>query len=496
MVRAIVPAMHSLGWICVVLAATGATGMRAQPPLERDALWGEWSGTLRHAGRSTEFGLRLEPRDDAVLVRVALPEIDVWWVPVGLAQLDGSTLSWADWKLRIAGDAEEPTLQGTLPPSILPVHRVDTNLTKTSIERTGPQPAAEFGPTREPAWQRNVGAAVWAGLAASGQAVFIATESGDVLALDQRSGQQRWSTSLSATLRARPTAVADALLVHAGGGRVVQLDADSGELVWDVDLASRVRSEQDRPAYQHFASSVVAHGDVGFVGAGQGELICFSLADGSVRWRTRAEAAITATPALADGLVVFGSFDGLVRAVRTDTGESVWEFDTGAPVACDPSISGALVLVGSRSYDLLALRLRDGTHAWGEYFWFSWVEAVSVHRGRTFAGTSDAQVVQALESTNGEPLWRADLGGSVWSQPAVTPSALYAGTVGVRDYMVEHRGRFVALHPETGAALWHHDAEPIDGETNWGFAAAPCIGAEHVFAASLDGMVLAFARDE
>jgi outer membrane protein assembly factor BamB len=64
---------------------------------------------------------------------------------------------------------------------------------------------------------------------------------------------------------------------------------------------------------------------------------------------------MTATPALYGSLVIFAAFDGKVRAVSTRDGALRWTYDAKLAIAGDVVVASDRVLVGSRSYDLIAL---------------------------------------------------------------------------------------------------------------------------------------------
>ena len=48
-----------------------------------------------------------------------------------------------------------------------------------------------------------------------------------------------------------------------------------------------------------------------------------------VKWKFKTQAAVLSSPAVADGLIYFGSSDHSVYAVNAKTGEQVWKTRTG-----------------------------------------------------------------------------------------------------------------------------------------------------------------------
>ena len=101
---------------------------------------------------------------------------------------------------------------------------------------------------------------------------------------------------------------------------------------------------------------------------------------------------MTATPALHGDLVIFAAYDGKVQAVSAQRWRGAWTYDAKLGIAGDVVVSGDRVLVGSRSYDLIALDAATGKELWKHYYWFSWIESPPVVRdGVIYTGSSDAR---------------------------------------------------------------------------------------------------------
>jgi outer membrane protein assembly factor BamB len=75
-------------------------------------------------------------------------------------------------------------------------------------------------------------------------------------------------------------------------------------------------------------------------------------------------AVSVASPAVADGFVVFGAFDGIVRALRVADGTVAWEFKLGDALYATPAIAAGKVFMPSTDQNVYALRLRDGALVW------------------------------------------------------------------------------------------------------------------------------------
>jgi outer membrane protein assembly factor BamB len=206
---------------------------------------------------------------------------------------------------------------------------------------------------------------------------------------------------------------------------------------------------------------------------------------------------MTATPAVYRDLVLFAAFDGKVQAVSARDGKVRWTYDAKLAVPGDLVVSGDRVLLGSRTYDLIALDAATGQEQWRHYYWFSWIESPPVVRdGVVYTGSSDAVSVYALDAANGSLRWRTPVPGWSWARTAVNDGFVVAGTVGVGPSPGSRNGGLVALERGSGAVRWLYQKEPsqdvIDAKKSWGFGASPLIVDDIVYAVDLDGQLYAF----
>jgi outer membrane protein assembly factor BamB len=457
---------------------------------------GTWRARPEHNGQLGDFVIRFELDEEGGLrAVVSLPPLDAWDIATVPVKLEDDRVDIGGWVLRRDADGG---LSGELPASMVPVHHVPMTLYRT----TSFEPSAARtweAPVAEPMWTRDIGSPIWAGVSAGRGVVYVGDDEGRLSALDATTGALVWHFETGGAIRARPTVTGEALLVHSDDGFLYALAPASGELVWRTAVAShpieRIPLGGEDARYNHYASSGLLAGDTIYVGGFDGSLYALDAASGSQRWQFHAGDTIPGTPAAGGDRIFFGSFDGHVYSLDASSGEELWRFDTGAPVVSSPLVHDGRVLIGSRSYDLLALDAQTGTLDWKYYYWFSWVESSAVERdGRAYVGSSDGQLFVALDATDGSEEWRFDTGGSPWSQPAVTESTVYIGTVGVADYMVEHQADLFALDRTTGEPRWHHPLPRPGSAGHWGFGASVAVDETTVFAAGLDGLVRAFSQ--
>jgi outer membrane protein assembly factor BamB len=318
-------------------------------------------------------------------------------------------------------------------------------------------------------------------------------------ALEAATGKPRWAFPAGGAIRSRALVAHGALYFQADDGVLYALDAASGRERWRVRMVDKpvVRLPPGDPAsrFDRFASDVTVSGGRLYVGSHDGRVLCLDAAHGRTIWQFKSKDSVLAAPAVDGGRVYFGSYDGRVYALEAATGRELWTHDTGRPVVSTPAVFGDRVIVGSRSYDLLGLEAATGAVAWKRYIWFSWVESSPVVRdGVAYVGSSDAAALYAFDARSGRPVWKTDVWGWAWGQPAVTDRRVYMGTSALGGYMVGHRARIMAVDRATGAPVWRHLAPPAGDEKAYGFTGSAAVGAGRVYLAGLDGKVYAFAE--
>jgi len=475
-----------LGW------PAGPEADEKEPP----KLVGTWRAIMEHSGQQGEFVVRFDRTEEGGLsATLSLPTIDAWEIAALPVTVDGNRVGLGIFDLTREPDG---ALSGELPDALVPVYDIPFVLRRTGpVER--PERRALDAPRAKPAWTMDLGSPVWAGLALEGDMLFAGADDGIVRALVAKSGTIRWTFETGGPVRARPTPARGELLVHSDDGFLYALDSRTGETRWKTRIednpVTRIPPGAQGSRYDHYGSSAIRQKDTIFVGGHDGTLHALAADTGARRWRAQVDDTVTSTPAVAEGRLFFGSFDGRIYALDAETGRELWRHETRGAVPSSPAVADKLVVAGSRSYDLLALDAASGDVAWDHYFWYSWVDsAATVRDGTVYVGSSDAQALSALDATSGELAWSFDLGGSGWGRPSVTDDAVYLGAAGVADYLVDHHGGFFAVDRRTGEPLWYYPVERPGDAHVWGFAASPAAGVTLVFAARLDGQIIAFPR--
>ena len=159
----------------------------------------------------------------------------------------------------------------------------------------------------------------------------------------------------------------------------------------------------------------------------------------NVRWffsTGSGTAAVSASPAVVDGVVYVGSWNGNMYALDASSGQPQWTFNIN-----DPNPGGRGGFPGIQS-------------------------SAAVTDDAVYFGGADANVY-ALDSHTGAMIWKTSLGNPdtsvegahVWSSPAVFNDKVYVGKASHFDNPCV-RGTLIVLDAATGAEAWHFDMLP------------------------------------
>ena len=189
-----------------------------------------------------------------------------------------------------------------------------------------------------------------------------------VLAFEVPTGKPLWFASFHPDAGRDVDVGATPIVLRLGGREVIAvgsnagvfkvLDAESGAVVWSRDLVngSAVHGLLASPAFDGTNFYVPSAGmPVG--------VFALAAADGKTRWMYDSGLPVYSTPAVGQGVLMFGIGDvfgnpniGGVVALSSRDGSVLWLTDMHSAVFSGPAISGDTVLVGNSRGDLIAYR--------------------------------------------------------------------------------------------------------------------------------------------
>jgi outer membrane protein assembly factor BamB len=449
-----------------------------------------WLGSLTSPTGSTPFGVEFRRTARGALVLVEyLPVMHLYSQVVSRVTRRGEVYTFDD----LPGSArlDGRTLRGVAFYARMPFEM--ERASKLPVAADPPVAAFPAGPT--PLWTRALGAAAWASPVVRDGTVYVGTADGHLHAIRARDGTHAWTWADSTPIYGEALVTSDAVFVVNDRTELVRLDRSNGRLLWRIPLDSARRhaaTVPDDDTFSHRTAAPVLAAGVLFVGSTDGHMMAIDPLHGTTTWRVDAGAKICAPAAVAGDLLIVGAMDGALLALRRSDGAIVWRTRLGAGIVSAPVIHGGTAIVGARDYLLHGVRLTDGGDAWTQHFWASWVESTPrIADGVLYVGSSDLRAVRALDPSTGAVLWSTDVLGAAWGSPVVAGDAVYMGVAAVKGYMISQRPSLIALDRRTGIVLWRQaGAFDTDAPVS-GYAAAPAYANHTVFAAGLDGNLVA-----
>jgi outer membrane protein assembly factor BamB len=246
------------------------------------------------------------------------------------------------------------------------------------------------------------------------------------------------------------------------------------------------------PSYNHVVqkSAPVLDGERVYLGTDNGTFYALDQKDGTVAWTfetgTHPEGkGIFSSPALHKGTVYFGAYDGIVYALDARTGKPKWTYEDADWIGSSPALSADLdILFIGLEFGLLrkrggivALRTNTGERIWehrtGEYTHGS--PLYIKEKNMIVIGSND-ETVYAYRADSGTPLWQYRTNGNVMSSFSYDHKRdmIVFGSLGGYSYALSSDGT-PAFALELGAGVY----------------STPLVIDDTVYVASLDKRVYA-----
>jgi eukaryotic-like serine/threonine-protein kinase len=484
--------------ICVLLSALNPSlsTLADASSSVADPVLGDWSGKECNADECKPIALHFEryaKKGGMLVMYYDNPQMKFLRFGPMPVQRDGDGVTNEYFQLQLSADRSALDGKKAFDGHALPV-----------ILRRGNLPTAQRAdaPTARiaaPVWTFETGGAVWSSPSVADGVAYFGSMDKSIYALDVHSGTPRWHFATAGAVMAQPTVEKTHLYVSSDDGFIYKLDRGSGKLVWKFDAhgsAPREFPNMSVAKWELSASAPTISGGVVYVGSADKRLYAIDAETGVERWHFETKDKVFSTPAVADGRVFIGSFDHNVYALDAKTGRMIWKLDTLEPIVSSPVVFDKTVYIGSRSSDLFALDAATGAKRWDFFYWSSWVESsAQIRQGTLYIGSSDYQQAFALDAKTGKEKWRRDLGGSVWTTPAISDSRVYVGTTGMPGYFVDPHGGFFALDRATGKIVWRFAMPAGENGAAYGVASSPALSDGLVLFGGLDGKFYALRAD-
>ncbi len=177
-----------------------------------------------------------------------------------------------------------------------------------------------------------------------------------------------------------------------------------------------------------------------------------------VKFIFETKGAIRSNPAIANGIIYFGSTDGYFYAIDAKNGEEKWKFKTNGAVSSSPSIGNNTVWFSSRDGYLYSVDALTGKELWkielgqdlnNHNLWDFYLSSPNIVDEVLYIGSADGNLY-AIDITSKNVKWKYNCGAKIRTTPAISGDAVYFGAI---------NGNFYAINKDNGNEKWKFATE-------------------------------------
>jgi outer membrane protein assembly factor BamB len=176
---------------------------------------------------------------------------------------------------------------------------------------------------------------------------YFGDASGTMYALDLRKHRVKWQKNLGAKITSSAAISGGRLFIGDYDGRLWALSPGSGATRWVGRVNGKI-----------YGTPAVAGGKV-FVPSVAFSFSAFSTS-GRRLWQVSTGSYVYSSPAVADGVVCFGAYNGLFYGVSAGSGRVLWRVPTGGAVSGAAVIVDGVAYVGSFAHRIIGVNLHSG----------------------------------------------------------------------------------------------------------------------------------------
>jgi len=210
----------------------------------------------------------------------------------------------------------------------------------------------------------------------------------------------------------------------------------------DADLSANTRVWTFPPSKSNisltalYGTPAISQGLV-LVGGYNGTLYALNRSDGSEKWSQATEGHIVGGPVASDSTVYVGSADRCLYAFAISTGDQVFSpFCTGQKIWSTPAVTGGVVYFGSMDKKVYAIDGATGKSRWQFKADGAIASTAVVDSGTVYVGGLDGRMY-ALDASNGELRWRYKADDWIWNRALVSGGTVYFGSLSGTVYGVD-----------------------------------------------------------
>lgn len=276
---------------------------------------------------------------------------------------------------------------------------------------------------------------------------------------NQFSIQQVWKNSTAGNTHIYsllgPINYDNAIYVASRSGQVKAIDLSSGNTIWDVNLS---KSTLFSSKIALFSGGVSADDKYVYVGSERAVVYALDRLDGKVVWEKTVKGEVLARPVSSENKLIIHTANGILQGLDRDTGDYLWDVSFEVPALSirgnsTPTIAHGAAIVGDDNGRVNAYYINDGELIWQqrisqpsgstEIAKLNDVDSTPVVEGNLVYSIGYNGSVVALDLSNGQTVWRKIL-GSIHSLAVDTD----------RLFVIDQDDNVQAIAKNGGGELW------------------------------------------
>lgn len=276
---------------------------------------------------------------------------------------------------------------------------------------------------------------------------------------NQFSIQQVWKNSTAGNTHIYsllgPINYDNAIYVASRSGQVKAIDLSSGNTIWDVNLSKSTLFSSKTAL---FSGGVSADDKYVYVGSERAVVYALDRLDGKVVWEKTVKGEVLARPVSSENKLIIHTANGILQGLDRDTGDYLWDVSFEVPALSirgnsTPTIAHGAAIVGDDNGRVNAYYINDGELIWQqrisqpsgstEIAKLNDVDSTPVVEGNLVYSIGYNGSVVALDLSNGQTVWRKIL-GSIHSLAVDTD----------RLFVIDQDDNVQAIAKNGGGELW------------------------------------------
>ncbi len=208
-------------------------------------------------------------------------------------------------------------------------------------------------------WQLDLpGAKVESSPVVIGNTAYFGATDGRLFAVNTANGHVKWAYNTGGRINSSPSILGNKIFITTYAGSILSLNRLNGHRNWITYI------KRDFAQYESFYASASTDGTRLYTISRAGKVVAVRVSDGSVVWTHNLNTTGYSTPAIANGIVYVGDFNGLIHAYRASDGTQLWQTYIGGRILAPGVIVGPLVFFSNLETKTFGLRRSDGKIVW------------------------------------------------------------------------------------------------------------------------------------